>query len=174
MPESYTGRMRQDRESQRTYSQSVTTNSMSATANVATLLGSKGRDVFSIKPDDTLGHAVELLRDHRIGALVVTDDSGALVGILSERDIVRKLAETPGKTLPQQVKEVMTSKVETCTPDDPLVSVLQKMTAGRFRHLPALDDSGKLVGVVTIGDVIGFRLRELEHETLQLKQLIVG
>lgn len=173
MPGSFQAPMRKDNQSQRTYSQSPSSNLASEQTNVSTILEQKGGEMFSIGPDDTIRHAVEVLRDRRIGALVVTDTAGALVGILSERDIVRKLADTPGQTLPQLVSDVMTKKVETCAPNDPLISVLRKMTAGRFRHLPCLDGQ-KLLGMVTIGDVINFRLTELEHETLQLKQLIVG
>ncbi|MEM9960228.1 MAG: CBS domain-containing protein [Pseudomonadota bacterium] len=173
MPGSYQAPMRKDKQSQRTYSQSQASNLSSEQASVARILKQKGSDIFSISPGDTLGRAVEILRDRRIGALVVTDEGGALVGILSERDIVRKLADTPGKTLPQLVKDVMTKKVETCSSDEPLITVLRRMTAGRFRHMPAVEGS-KLVGMVTIGDVISFRLTELEQETLQLKQLIVG
>ncbi|MEM9317100.1 MAG: CBS domain-containing protein [Pseudomonadota bacterium] len=173
MPVSYQPPLRKDKQSERTYSQSQTSNMSADQTDVATILAKKGGDVFSVGPDDTIRRAVEILSERRIGALVVTDSADALVGILSERDIVRKLAETPGQTLPQLVKDVMTKKVETCSPADPLISVLRKMTAGRFRHLPCVEGD-RLVGVVTIGDVINFRLTELEHETLQLKQLIVG
>ncbi|MEM1400652.1 MAG: CBS domain-containing protein [Pseudomonadota bacterium] len=169
----YQAPMRKDKQSQRTHSQSQTTNFASDKASVATILEQKGSDVFSISPSDTLHRAVELLRDRRIGALVVTDEAGTLVGILSERDIVRKLAETPGQTLPQLVNDVMTKEVKTCEPADKLVTVLTTMTEGRFRHLPVVE-GGKLVGLVTIGDVVQFRLTEAEHEALQLKQLIVG
>ncbi len=171
MPTSYQAPMRQDREAPGSKSQSVNLSEKNAT--VASILEGKGGDVFSIKPAETLGRAVEALRDHRIGALIVTDDAGALAGILSERDIVRKLADTPGQTLPQQVGDVMTSEVQTCTPDESLVSVLKRMTAGRFRHMPVVAED-KLVGMVTIGDVINHRLVQLEHEALQMKQLIVG
>ncbi|MEM6487080.1 MAG: CBS domain-containing protein [Pseudomonadota bacterium] len=173
MPSSYRAPMRQDKLSDRTYSQSEASNMTSEQTVVAKLLDTKGGTVFSIGPDQTLGRAVEVLRDRRIGALVVTDEAGGLLGILSERDIVRKLADTPGKTLPQLVRDVMTPKVETCTSREPLIDVLRRMTAGRFRHMPVVED-GALVGMVTIGDVVNYRLTELEHETLQLKQLIVG
>lgn len=171
MPTSYQSPMRQDQPDNDSKSQTVSVSSSNPT--VADLLTTKTGDVFSITPDQNLGQAVEILRDKRIGALVVTDESGALVGILSERDIVRKLADMPGQTLPQQVHSVMTEKVETCAPSDSLVSVLKTMTAGRFRHMPVTEGS-KLVGVVTIGDVINHRLTQLEHEALHLKQLIVG
>ena len=92
---------------------------------------------------------------------------------LSERDIVRKLAETPGQTLPQTVAENMTRDVVTCGTQDTLVEVLRSMSEGRFRHMPVVE-AGMLKGMVTIGDVVNYRLNELEHEALQLKQLIVG
>lgn len=172
MPASYQSPSRKDKDDNRTHSQGLASNTQSATATVSNVISGKG-DVFSIGPDDTLGKAVEVLRDKRIGALVVTDGAGALAGILSERDIVRKLADTPGQTLPQKVGDVMTKDVKTCAPSDALLSVLKTMTEGRFRHMPVMDGD-RLVGMVTIGDVINYRLTELEHEALQLKQLIVG
>ena len=103
----------------------------------------------------------------------MTDANGVLQGILSERDIVRKLAETPGQTLPQTVEENMTTGVVTCSPSDELIDVLRRMNDGKFRHMPVLDGEN-LCGMVTIGDVVNHRLEELEHEALQLKQMIVG
>lgn len=173
MPSSYQAPNRKSEEKTKTMSQSTDTNMSAAAATVQMILDQKGGDVFSIRPQDTLGHAVTVLRDKRIGALLVTDANGTLQGILSERDIVRKLAETPGQTLPQQVSDVMTTAVKTCTPEEDMVSVLRRMTEGRFRHMPVADDTG-LVGMVTIGDLVNFRLTQLEHEALQLKQLIVG
>lgn len=175
MPASYQAPTRGDAESKdaKTVSQSASSNLAKDNATVSNLLEGKGEAVFSVSPDDTLQVAVGVLRDKGIGALVVTDASGALQGILSERDIVRKLAETPGQTLPQKVADNMTRAVETCSPSDPLMSVLRRMTEGRFRHMP-VTDNGKLRGMVTIGDVVNYRLKELEHEALQLKQMIVG
>lgn len=172
MPTSYQA-PRAKQKKQSTTSQSTNTNMSHDTATVKRVLTQKGTDVFTIRPQDTLHHAVEILRDRRIGALVVTDANGAVKGILSERDIVRKLADTPGQTLPKKVEEIMTTAVETCAPDEPLVSVLRRMTKGKFRHMPVIDGTG-LAGMVTIGDLVNFRLTELEHEALQLKQLIVG
>jgi len=165
--------MRRDKARKVTHSQTMQSNTAGDSGTVQRLLEGKGKAVFSIRPQDTLKTAVEALRDKRVGALMVTDANGSLQGILSERDIVRKLAETPGQTLPKQVQEVMTEKVETCAPTDTLVSVLRRMTAGRFRHMPVVD-ANELIGMVTIGDVVNFRLAELEHEALQLKQMIVG
>lgn len=173
MPESYRAPMRKDKQSDRTFSQSSASNVSADQATVAKIISQKGGEVFSIGPGETLGRAVEILRDRRIGALMVTDEAGTLIGILSERDIVRKLADTPGQTLPQLVQDIMTKDVKTCSPGETLIAVLKQMTAGRFRHVPVVD-GGKLIGMVTIGDVVNFRLTELEHETLQLKQLIVG
>ncbi|MEL6198531.1 MAG: CBS domain-containing protein [Pseudomonadota bacterium] len=173
MPASYQAPMRRDRASKRTLSQSLETNMSTETATVQRLLEHKGGDVFSIRPQETLHRAVEILRDRRIGALMVTDAAGTLQGILSERDIVRKLADTPGRTLPQKVEEVMTREVEVCAPEEPLVSVLRRMTKGRFRHMPVVTEE-RLAGMVTIGDVVNYRLSELEQEALQLKQMIVG
>ncbi len=173
MPSSYQAPMRKDRNEARTQSQTQASNLGSTNATVGSILERKGGDVISIQPGETLGRAVEILRDRRIGALVVTDEGGALKGILSERDIVRKLADAPGRTLPQLVQDVMTSAVETCTADEALVTVLKRMTDGRFRHLPVVEN-GALSGMITIGDVVSFRLSELEYEALQMKQLIVG
>ncbi|MEL7255645.1 MAG: CBS domain-containing protein [Pseudomonadota bacterium] len=172
MPASYQAPKRGDIEP-KTYSQSTSTNSSKETAIVANLLDGKGDAVFSIRPQSTLKDAVMELRDKKIGALMVRDASGGLVGILSERDIVRKLADTPGETLPKKVEDIMTTSVEVCAPGDTLMSVLRRMTAGHFRHMPVVDGAS-LVGMLTIGDVINYRLTELEHEALQLKQLIVG
>lgn len=173
MPSSYQPPMRKDTASERTHSQTMGSNLNTQSATIGHVLASKGHEVITIRPQETLGTAVEILRDKRIGALLVTDSAGVLQGILSERDIVRKLADAPGRTLPHSVSDVMTAQVETGASQDSAVSALQRMTDGRFRHLPVVDD-GVLQGMVTIGDVVQFRLTELEHEALQLKQLIVG
>ncbi|MBO9474349.1 CBS domain-containing protein [Shimia sp. R10_1] len=173
MPSSYQAPNRKSEEKTKTLSQTTDTNTSATAATVQNVLDQKGKDVFSIRPQDTLGQTVKVLKERRIGALLVTDANGTLLGILSERDIVRKLADTPGQTLPQKVEDVMTTKVQTCAPEDSLVDVLRRMTDGRFRHMPVQDETG-LVGMVTIGDVVNHRLMALEHEALQLKQLIVG
>ena len=173
MPASYQAPMRKDKASKKTVSQSTATNLAKDTATVRNLLDRKGTDAYTIRPQDTIAAAVTVLRDKRIGALLVTDQNNTLCGILSERDIVRKLAETPGQTLPQTVEENMTKEVITCSPSEPLVNVLKKMNDGKFRHMPVVDGDA-LTGMVTIGDVVNYRLTELEHEALQLKQMIVG
>lgn len=173
MPSSYQAPLRKDKERSTTYSQSEKTNISLDHARVQNILDAKGTTVFSVHPDNTLKETVQILSQKRIGALLVLDAQDALIGIISERDIIHKLAETPGETLPKRVKEVMTSDVETCAADETLISVMHRMTEGRFRHMPVTDNSG-VIGIVTIGDVVNNRLTELEHEALQLKQLIVG
>ncbi|MQY43042.1 CBS domain-containing protein [Epibacterium sp. SM1969] len=173
MPTSFQAPSRKDKASKTTYSQSAASNVSQAATTVADILQNKGGEVFAVGPDITLRDAVVELRDRHIGALLVNNAEGALIGIVSERDIVRKLADSPGQTLPMLVSDVMTREVETCAPQDPLISVLRAMTAGRFRHMPVVEGD-TLVGMVTIGDVVNHRLNELEHEAMQLKQLIVG
>lgn len=173
MPTSYQSPSRGDASDARTSSQTQHTNVSNDRPTVGSILDKKGGNVISISAGSTVENAVMLLKERRIGALAVTDQNGALCGILSERDIVRKLAETPGQTLPQVVKDLMTSSVKTCAPGEDLLSVLRTMTEGRFRHMPVVEDDC-LIGMVTIGDVVHFRLTQLEHEALQLKQLIVG
>ena len=173
MPTSYQAPTRAVDPGPKTVSQSATSNLAASTATVGNLMVGKSGPVITIRPQDTLGDAVTILRDKGIGALIVTDATGTLQGILSERDIVRKLADAPGRTLPHKVEEVMTKEVEVCAPGDPLLSVLRRMTKGRFRHMPVVEGLA-VTGMVTIGDVVNYRLTELEHEALQLKQLIVG
>ncbi|MEM6727261.1 MAG: CBS domain-containing protein [Pseudomonadota bacterium] len=171
-PQSYVPATRK-KVNKKTHSQTISSNTAGDTGTVAKLMETKGGGIIALHPEDTLAKAVSILREKRIGALAVLDHAGSLKGILSERDIVRKLAETPGQTLPQTVAENMTPNVVTCAPTDTLVTVLKLMTEGRFRHMPVLD-GGTVLGMVTIGDVVQFRLAEVEHEALQLKQMIVG
>ncbi|MEO0393094.1 MAG: CBS domain-containing protein [Pseudomonadota bacterium] len=173
MPSTYQAPTRGDMEKPSTRSQTLKTNVAKDNTTVKNIIDQKGDAVFTVKTNDSIADAVSLLQDKGIGALVVTDANGLMQGILSERDIVRKLAQTPGETLAHKVSDVMTSNVVSCTSHEALVTVLQRMTDGRFRHMPVVDN-GQLKGMVTIGDVVKFRLTELEHEALQLKQLIVG
>ncbi|MFK7966003.1 MAG: CBS domain-containing protein [Burkholderiaceae bacterium] len=172
-PSSYQAPMRADKSGKVTKSQTLDSNLASGQSTVAMLLREKGDMVCSVRPTDTIHDVVQLLKDKGIGAVIVTDEAEQLQGILSERDIVRRMADTPGQTLPQLVENLMTRAVETCEPDDRLTSLLRRMIAGRFRHMPVLQD-GKLCGMVTIGDVVNFRLTELEYEALRMKQMIVG
>ena len=116
-----------------------------------TILAAKG-GVVSIEPTADLVAAAKLLNTHRIGVLVVIDAGGGLVGILSERDIIRVLAESAGAALQQSVAQVMTRNVSTCSVNDSISSILKRMTKGNFRHMPVLDNH-LLVGLVSIGDI---------------------
>ena len=119
---------------------------------VKTVLAAKGGEVVSIEPTADLVAAAKLLTKHRIGVLVVTDAGGRLVGILSERDIMRVLAENASAALHLSVAEVMTRDVSTCDVSDSIGSVLKRMTTGRFRHMPVFEND-RLVGLVSIGDI---------------------
>jgi CBS domain-containing protein len=129
--------------------------------------------VVSVKPGDPVSSAVTLLSEKRIGTVVVSSDGTALDGILSERDIVRELGKRGAPCLSDKVSELMTSKLITCTPADQADAVLEKMTAGRFRHMPVLED-GKMIGLISIGDLVKARLSELAMEKDALEGMIMG
>ncbi|MFV0491844.1 MAG: CBS domain-containing protein [Pseudorhodobacter sp.] len=172
MPSSYQGKMRRDSVSAHEVSQSARSNLSTTASTVSNLLENKGGQIISIRPQETIAHAVEVLKTNGIGVLIVTDASGKLQGILSERDIVRKLADGP-EMLSLTAVDLMTRKVVTCTPEEGIIQVLQKMTDGRFRHMPIMRDE-ELIGLISLGDLVSFRLRELEYEALKMKQMIVG
>lgn len=139
--------------------------------NVKTILAAKGGDVICIEPTATLAAAVQLLCKHRIGAVVIRGAGGHLAGILSERDIVRALSEQGGEALALPVGQVMTRNVLTCGEDDSIAEIMERMTAGKFRHLPVVT-KGRLVGLVSIGDVVKQRVEEVERETEALRDYI--
>jgi CBS domain-containing protein len=124
------------------------------------LAGKPSRDVITITPEATVRELIGLLAEHNVGALVVSSDGSSIDGIVSERDVVRRLHEDE-KVLNLTVATIMTSDVETCTGDQHVNELMQVMTARRFRHLPVVAD-GKLVGIVSIGDVVKHRMSELE------------
>jgi CBS domain-containing protein len=137
------------------------------------ILSRKGTRVATIAPDRPIAELVEKLREHDVGALVVSGDGAAIEGIVSERDIVRRLA-TAGDRLPElSVADVMTTDVLTCSPKDTLAHLMEVMTNQRTRHLPCAVD-GQLCGIVSIGDVVKARMTELEEETRHLHDYISG
>jgi len=140
---------------------------------IAQILAGKGSDVISTRPEASVAEVASLLKEKRIGAVVVTDADGQLCGIISERDLARGLANHGAKLLDMKVARLMTANVVTCSPDDGLATLMQQMTDGRFRHLPVVKDD-KLIGIISIGDVVKHRLKELEAETHMLQDYIHG
>jgi CBS domain-containing protein len=138
---------------------------------VKSILSAKGAAVVSIEPTATLAAAVGMLAEHRIGALVVLGPDRRLIGILSERDIVRVLAEHGAGVLAQPLSQVMTRKVVTCSQTDSVGVLMERMTVGKFRHLPVVEQD-QLIGIISIGDVVKHRLQEIEQETEALKGYI--
>jgi CBS domain-containing protein len=141
--------------------------------DVETILRSKGRTVATIRPNETVGAAVEALVSGNIGALVASEDGEAVDGIISERDIVHALARHGAALLAQTVAEVMTRSVVTCDPTESVAELMAEMTNRRIRHLPVVRD-GRLCGIVSIGDVVKNRLDEIEYEARSLRSFIAG
>jgi CBS domain-containing protein len=139
---------------------------------VASILKAKGASVATTPPDTTVFTAVWELRLKGIGALVVSADGTTVLGLISERDIVRGLAEHEASLLASRVSQVMTAPVITCTPEDSVTSVMALMTRHRVRHLPVVE-GGKLCGIISIGDVVKHRLDELEMETNILRETLI-
>jgi len=138
---------------------------------VATILGGKGREVITTNPDATLLDVVETLREHRIGCIIVADGKKGIAGIVSERDVVRAIAASGADILGSPVSGCMTRKVVTCALDDTIDTIMAKMTEGRFRHMPVVED-GKLVGLISIGDVVKLRIEQAEQEASAMRNYI--
>lgn len=163
-------------ESMHTHSQSVEAAVVSTSkATAEDILAKKelGHEVISVRPTDTIHKVTEVMKEHGIGSVLVKDQNGHMVGILTERDIVRGFADEPDDTFDETAADLMTKEVVVANPDTLLLDLLHSMTEGRFRHIPVLDDD-HVAGMISIGDVVKFRLRELEYEALKLKQMIVG
>jgi CBS domain-containing protein len=138
---------------------------------VARILAVKGSDVVTSQPHRTLGEIAEILASRNIGAIVVADIQGSVLGILSERDIVRAIGQRGAEALGDAVSAHMTSKVVTTTDDESIHATMEKMNLGRFRHLPVIKN-GKLAGILSIGDVVKYRLAEMEHEHSAMREYI--
>jgi CBS domain-containing protein len=141
--------------------------------NVKAILAAKalGGEILSIEPTADLAAAARMLSTHRIGAVLIRGAGGRLAGILSERDIVRALSEHGAAALALPVGQVMTRNVETCGEDDSIASIMEKMTAGKFRHMPVVV-AGELIGLVSIGDVVKQRVGEIEQESEAMRDYI--
>jgi CBS domain-containing protein len=138
---------------------------------VKAILAAKGTDVIAIEPNATVSDAAKLMAERRIGAVLVLGTELRIVGIISERDIVRALGERGAAVLDEPLNRVMTRKVATCNQSETIRVIMERMTAGRFRHIPVVE-RGKLKGVVSIGDAVKYRLGELEQESTALQEYI--
>jgi CBS domain-containing protein len=141
-----------------------------ATMTVRAILDTKGHHIVSVAPDMKLSAAVRTLNERRIGAVLVMTDQ-TIEGILSERDIVRVLGDRGAAALDEPVRAVMTRKVITCKQTDTAAAIMEMMTTGKFRHLPVIE-SGKIVGLISIGDIVKWRVNEYEREQEQLRDYI--
>lgn len=140
---------------------------------VAHILQSKGTAVITIAESAQISDAVELLNKHNIGALIVTGSDGGVTGILSERDVVRRLSGLAGSVLMQPVSSCMTRNPVTCTSQHELDAVMQLMTNRRIRHLPVVED-GSLAGMISIGDVVKRKIEVTEEEAAALREYIAS
>ena len=137
---------------------------------VRTILDTKGHQIESVEPEAKLATAIKILSERKIGAVLVMSN-GHIEGILSERDIVRVLSERGASVLDEAVGEVMTRKVISCRQSDTVAAIMETMTTGKFRHLPVVDGD-RVVGLISIGDIVKSRVQEYENEQEALRQYI--
>jgi CBS domain-containing protein len=138
---------------------------------VAAILAKKGRNVFSLSADTSVADVLSVLSKKSIGAVLIANNDDTVAGILSERDVVRALAENGAGILQDPASEHMTKNVVTCSENDAIASLMEQMSMGRFRHLPVLKD-GKLAGVISIGDVVKMRIEQAEKEAEDIRSYI--
>ena len=138
---------------------------------VKTILSTKGSDVITIGPNASLEEAIGVLAKHRIGAVVVLGADQRVIGILSERDIVRALSERSATAIKEPLAQTMTRVVVTCSEADTVSDLMERMTRGRFRHIPVVEQD-RLVGIISIGDVVKQRLAEMARESEALRDYI--
>jgi CBS domain-containing protein len=140
---------------------------------VSHILGVKGRNVFTVRPTDTVEAVAKLLGEKRIGAVVVTDDAGHIGVLVSELDVVRHIAQDGAGVLKKTTATIMTANVHTCQEGDSEQELMALMTAKRIRHLPVVK-AGKLAGMISIGDVVKFCIEAIEREAADMKAYISG
>lgn len=138
---------------------------------IAAILGSKGRDVASVSPTQTVAEAIALLAARRIGAVLVVEDGG-VAGVFSERDVIHCLRDGDSRALQRPVGEVMTAPAVTVDLNDPVLAALSVMTRRRIRHLPVVD-SGRLIGIVSIGDLVKYRIERIEADAAAMRDYIL-
>lgn len=142
-------------------------------ASARSILEQKGRNVITINPKVTLGEAAHVLEEHKIGAVVVVGMENRIVGIFTERDVVRAIGSEGKDALDQPVSAFMTANVYRCSEETGVNELMEMMSARRFRHVP-VEDNGKLCGIISIGDVVKSRIREIEQEAEDIKAYIAG
>jgi CBS domain-containing protein len=140
---------------------------------VAAILKHKGYNVVTVDPQATIAEVAEVLAERKLGAVLVTDESEHLLGIVSERDIVQSLGQVGARTLEMTAEQLMTRSLKTATPAMSVGEAMEVMTAGRFRHLPVVEH-GTLIGLVSIGDVVKARIMQQAHEVDSLKAYVAG
>jgi len=141
--------------------------------SVAAILKHKGSQVVTVAPTAQIADVAQLLAERQIGAVLVQDNADQLLGIVSERDIVRSLARNGARTLEMTAGQLMTRALRTATPRTTVAETMRDMTAGRFRHMPVLEN-GRLVGVISIGDAVKSRIMEQEQEVESLRSYVAG
>ena len=141
---------------------------------IAQILSNKGPFVATIVPDANVKHLVDELKRHNIGALIVSQDGRSIEGIVSERDIVRKLADFAGEVANLKVRDIMTTHVTTCSAEDSVEDLMETMTEHHFRHVPVVEEDGSLFAVVSIGDLVKHRIEELHDERAALINYITN
>jgi CBS domain-containing protein len=139
---------------------------------VSIILAGKGREVVTIEPSASLADAARLLAEKRIGAALILGADNRLAGIISERDIVRALAARGADALGEPVSQSMTRKVETGSEGEAVANIMERMTVGKFRHMPVVDQ-GRVIGVVSIGDIVKHRLHEMERDSAAMRDYIM-
>lgn len=139
---------------------------------VSAILQAKGADVHGVRPEETVAKAAEVLAAHNIGAVLARRPDGSLAGIISERDIVRRIAKDGAAVLERPASEIMTRNLHTCQAEDTVDRLMEIMTAQRIRHVPVVDEGGKILGMISIGDVVKRKLDESAREAEVLKEYI--
>ncbi len=141
--------------------------------SVSHILGDKGRSVVTASANDTIHAIARQLAQHRIGAVVIVDDKGAISGIVSERDVVQVLAEMGAPALAKPVSAIMSKTVRTCRFGDSETELMALMTTHRIRHLPVVE-AGQLAGMISIGDIVKYRIEAIEREAEEMKSYIAS
>jgi CBS domain-containing protein len=142
--------------------------------HIETILAVKGKEVSTIEPGARVGEAMQRMRRERIGALVISSDGASIHGIISDRGIMHAIADRGTEVLDQPIHTIMATQVVTCSPRDRVSSIMALMTERRIRHIPVVQEDGRLYGIVSIGDVVKHRLDEIQSEAEAMREYISG